>query len=96
MDWHPIIIQGDPTPRGVKRFVNRVRFLAMMEQSQPQAERISDALLVALAALHHAHLPPDGGNNAHALEAMAKTMDWPPDEARLARFGRLMHQLQIR
>lgn len=96
VDWHPIIIQGDPTPRGVKRFVNRVRFLAMMEQSQPQAERISDALLVALAALHHAHLPPDGGNNAHALEAMAKTMDWPPDEARLARFGRLMHQLQIR
>lgn len=80
----------------MKRFVNRVRFLAMMEQSQPEAERISDALLVALAALHHARLPPDGGGNALAMEAMEKTGGWPPDEARLARFERLMRQLHIR
>jgi photosystem II stability/assembly factor-like uncharacterized protein len=58
--WHPVIAEGDPTPRGIKRFVNRVRFLAMMEQAQDD-ERIPDALLVALAALHHSHaqLPAD-------------------------------------
>lgn len=95
-DWHPVILLGDPTPRGVKRFVNRVRFLAMMEQSQPEAERISDALLVALAALHHARLPPDGGGNALAMEAMVKTADWPPVEEHLERFERLMRQLHIR
>jgi photosystem II stability/assembly factor-like uncharacterized protein len=31
--WHKVIVAGDPTPRGIKRFVNRVRFLAMMEQA---------------------------------------------------------------
>jgi hypothetical protein len=96
LDWHEVILQGDPTPRGVKRFVNRVRFLAMMEQSQPQADRISDALLVALAALHHARLSPDGGGDAHAMEAMDKTPDWPPGEEQLERFERLMWQLHIR
>lgn len=96
LDWHPVILLGDPTPRGVKRFVNRVRFLAMMEQSQPEAERIPDTLLVALAALHHARLALDGGGNALAMEAMDKTADWPPGEEQLERFERLMRQLHIR
>lgn len=96
LDWHEVILLGDPTPRGVKRFVNRVRFLAMMELSQARAERIPDALLVALAALHHASLPLDGGDNAHAIEAMAKAPGWPPGAEQQARFERLMRQLHIR
>ncbi|MEW5771170.1 MAG: P-loop NTPase fold protein [Pseudomonadota bacterium] len=96
LDWHPVILRGDPTPRGVKRFVNRVRFLAMMEQSQPEAERIPDPELVALAALHHANLPLDGGGNVEAMAAMERMPAWPPHVARLQRFETLMRQLHIR
>ncbi|MDD5364245.1 MAG: P-loop NTPase fold protein [Gallionellaceae bacterium] len=58
--WHEVIVTGDPTPRGIKRFVNRVRFLAMMEQAL-QEEQIPEGVLVGLAALHHAKvkLPED-------------------------------------
>ena len=50
--WREVILIGDPTPRGIKRFVNRVRFFSMMEQAQKE-DQIPDMLLVALAALHH-------------------------------------------
>lgn len=96
LDWHQVILLGDPTPRGVKRFVNRVRFLAMMEQSQAAAERIPDAQLVGLAALHHARLPLDGGNNDHARAAMASAPEWPPAGEHLVRFECLVRQLHIR
>jgi photosystem II stability/assembly factor-like uncharacterized protein len=51
--WHKVIVAGDPTPRGIKRFVNRVRFLAMMEQAL-ESDQIPEGVLVGLAALHHA------------------------------------------
>jgi photosystem II stability/assembly factor-like uncharacterized protein len=51
--WHKVIVAGDPTPRGIKRFVNRVRFLAMMEQAL-ENDQIPEGVLVGLAALHHA------------------------------------------
>jgi hypothetical protein len=58
--WHEVIVAGDPTPRGIKRFVNRVRFLAMMEQAR-ENDQIPEGVLVGLAALHHAKvkLPED-------------------------------------
>lgn len=58
--WHQVIVAGDPTPRGIKRFVNRVRFLAMMEQAL-ESDQIPEGALVRLAALHHARveLPQD-------------------------------------
>ncbi len=58
--WHKVIVAGDPTPRGIKRFVNRVRFLAMMEQAL-ESDQIPEGVLVGLAALHHAKvdLPED-------------------------------------
>ena len=31
--WHDVIALGDPTPRGIKRFVNRVRLFAMRERA---------------------------------------------------------------
>lgn len=53
--WHPVIAAGDPTPRGIKRFVNRVRLFAMREHAARGGDEkpIDDATLVALAALHH-------------------------------------------
>ncbi len=53
--WHAVIVTGDPTPRGIKRFVNRVRFLAMMEQALDN-DQIPEGVLVGLAALHHARV----------------------------------------
>lgn len=58
--WHQVIVAGDPTPRGIKRFVNRVRFLAMMEQALEEQEQIPEGVLVGLAALHHARVDVPG------------------------------------
>lgn len=57
--WYAVIAAGDPTPRGIKRFINRVRFLTMMEQALGSG-RMPEGCLVGLAALHHAKvkLPP--------------------------------------
>jgi hypothetical protein len=78
--WHDVIVHGDPTPRGIKRFVNRVRFLAMLEEAQKE-DRIPDDMLVALAALHHAHvrLPDDIAQLAE--QAQWASLDEEFDEA---------------
>jgi hypothetical protein len=52
--WHGVIAFGDPTPRGIKRFVNRVRLFAMRERAARDEDAVTDdATLVAMAALHH-------------------------------------------
>ncbi len=68
--WHAVIVAGDPTPRGIKRFVNRVRFLAMMEQAL-ESDQIPEGVLVGLAALHHAkiELPED-------IAAVSEAAEW--------------------
>lgn len=49
--WAPLVFSRDKTPRGVKRFLNRVRYFAMRRRlSDTQG---SEANIVALAALHH-------------------------------------------
>ena len=49
--WTPLVFTREPTPRGVKRFLNRVRYFAMrLKHSHTLG---SEANLVALAALHH-------------------------------------------
>jgi len=32
--WHPLVVRRSPTPRSVKRFMNRVRYLAMRQRRQ--------------------------------------------------------------
>jgi hypothetical protein len=123
--WHDVIAFGDPNPRGIKRFANRVRYLAMMESEQGE-ERIPDALLVALGALHHAGLSyakDQSGDEkivveseidketrkitfgqadaTHpvlktAMDAIAKTKDWPPTDAQLLRFKQLVQGMHVR
>ena len=78
--WHDVISLGDPNPRGIKRFVNRVRFLSMMESEQGE-ERIPDALLVALSALHHAQR--DVPENPGELAAQLLSQDEHAADSRL-------------
>lgn len=58
--WHPVVYAGQPTPRSIKRFMNRVRFLAMRQRAnregpdrQDGRKSIPESVLVALAAMQH-------------------------------------------
>ena len=53
--WLDLVVHDDSTPRTVKMFLNRVRFLAAMLRAQePDGfNREREVNLVALAALHH-------------------------------------------
>ena len=53
--WIDVVVHHEPTPRALKRFLNRVRFLAAMLQAE-NGENLGwkrEINLVALAALHH-------------------------------------------
>ncbi|HEY5674642.1 MAG TPA: YCF48-related protein [Malonomonas sp.] len=39
--WHPLIATKRNTPRAIKRFLNRVRYFAMINRDQPEAEKWS-------------------------------------------------------
>jgi photosystem II stability/assembly factor-like uncharacterized protein len=66
-NWLPLVAARQNTPREVKRFVNRVRLLAMRQRAEGRnPARLDEPTLVALAALHHVDeslldpLPPQG------------------------------------
>jgi hypothetical protein len=53
--WLPVVEERQPTPRSVKRFLNRVRFLACLQQPEPDGtgpSPIPESILIALAALY--------------------------------------------
>ena len=54
-DWHPLIFLGAKTPRAVKKFLNRLRFFAVLRRNSqgdgPDAGKMGDGELVALASL---------------------------------------------
>lgn len=54
-DWHPLIFLGAKTPRAVKKFLNRLRFFAVLRRNAQNTEsepgRMGDGELVALASL---------------------------------------------
>ena len=53
-NWLPLVAARQNTPREVKRFVNRVRLLAMRQRAEGQdAAVLDEPTLVALGALHH-------------------------------------------
>lgn len=69
--WHPLIAAKRNTPRSIKRFLNRVRYFAMVNRDHNERAtndkplsseepgkpvlRLEEATLVALGALHHVH-----------------------------------------
>lgn len=56
--WSRVVHGRDSTPRSLKRFTNRVRYLAIRARIEREAKRLSDSLtdpvLVAMAAIEHA------------------------------------------
>ena len=59
--WSPILYETETTPRTLKRFHNRVRLLAMLQDNIDQAKRLPEAMLVALGLL--AKQSDDSSNN---------------------------------
>ena len=56
--WHPLIAQKDPTPRTIKAFLNRLRYLVSRRNSSldsDQETRGQEAQLVALAAISYVY-----------------------------------------
>jgi hypothetical protein len=145
--WMPVVQRRRGTPRGIKRFGNRLRYLAMLQQhadldetgfdklrrrlialSRPfrkldpldTKKRLSQAiasaqgsipesLLVALASVYEVHgsewrsyLRPDSSDNFEkAIQTAIKSYeqmtseDWPPSDANLATFERLLSGVRI-
>ncbi|MBX9636423.1 MAG: KAP family NTPase [Nitrosomonas sp.] len=56
--WHPLIAQKDPTPRTIKAFLNRLRYLVSRRnssQDNDQETKGHEAQLVALAAISYVY-----------------------------------------
>jgi hypothetical protein len=93
--WLPLVAARQNTPREVKRYVNRVRLLAMRQRAEEDSGRtqLDEHTLVALGALHHVDEslldpPPSlGGGPAAGARIMAAGHSWgehikePLDEA---------------
>jgi len=43
--WHDLITYKSSTPRSIKRFLNRIRFLAMLQGDEPKVETVIEKLV---------------------------------------------------
>ena len=75
--WHPLIFSRQSTPRSIKRFMNRIRYLAMRQRAVTEGERSWWRRLM-LSALP-AELPPEA-----AASAAENAVEPIPDEALVA------------
>ena len=67
--WGAYVLARDLTPRSVKRFVNRVRYLAMRRRFDENSASVSEENLIAAAAIHHCR------------GEVPDPQDWPSDPA---------------
>ena len=65
--WHPLVRARTNSPRQMKRFINRVRYLAMMPESNGKTQQPSESLIVALAALQGVSRDTAAGNEKQSL-----------------------------
>ena len=89
--WHPLIRATTNTPRQMKRFMNRVRYLAMASKEpenattssgiRSQKEHLSESLIVALAALQGLirDIAPEN-NEKSLLQALENLLTKTPGE----------------
>ncbi len=90
--WHPALVQFDPTPRGVKRFANRARLMALYERLSAAAETpprqpMAEEQVVAVTAIHQ--VEPDvlhrWANERHDQDAStAHGLGWVVANANVA------------
>ena len=71
--WHTLIAQNNPTPRTVKAFVNRLRYIASRGDNLADTRR--EAHLVALAAIYYCY-------ERHIDEVLNLMTDYLADETR--------------
>jgi len=83
-EWHGLIFLGAKTPRAVKRFLNRLRFLAVLSRNGSRSGSggsLGDPDLVAVATLELAvrAMLPDSGLTRGSLEQFEKKLrtDYP-------------------
>jgi len=78
--WHPLIAQKDPTPRTIKAFLNRLRYLVSRRNSSLDSDQETnghEAQLVALAALFYVY-PKDFDEMLTAIEVYSTDETGPP------------------
>ncbi len=86
--WHPLVFRRHKTPRALKRFMNRVRYLAMRERPQQESQSRWERMAARLARRFGIELTwassPVGGNAAQdripesALVALAAIQQLVP------------------
>lgn len=68
--WHPLVVAKDNTPRGMKRFVNRVRYLAMREQLQSPSIPRLQRMVERFGLIHREPNKPLKSQADHIPESM--------------------------
>ncbi len=76
--WHPLVFAKSSTPRAVKRFMNRVRYLAMRQRRQDDSPPAWQRLL------NHFSPPGEGGDVAGANKTVGNDKPPIPDELLVA------------
>ena len=108
--WHPLIALKDPTPRTIKAFLNRLRYLVSRRASSldsDQTEKGQEVQLVALAAISYVYWKDLDGimehlNNQEETSFFYISLDgqWPDLEKILVKhyekFGNLPSQDDIK
>ena len=84
--WAPLVRQHRATPRALKRFVNRIRYLAMLRQAEELDETGRDAVRDTIRRWARLHSAPPGPQTA---SADAKGPNAPIYEDQIVAFGAL-------
>src|SRR5262249_12411764 len=99
-DWGELIGLFTPTPRSTKRFMNRLRYIAMRQRSEdgadqaPRVDRIPESTLVALSAIEAAR--PECIEQSQALAELEQRCSSDPSvEAAAIRRGIEGHREQL-
>ena len=93
--WHPLVRARTNSPRQMKRFINRVRYLAMASSVTPDrsVQQPSESLIVALAALQSINIDVAAENSVGVLTGLFKD---PNNAVAAASFWSEMTTLEMR
>jgi hypothetical protein len=95
--WSEVIQARQNTPRSLKRFLNRVRYLAMYGHPSvtDSGSGLPEWALVALAARRYSHLAPDSAKMTEAIHRHRTAgLPWPPSEEQVEMFGAIWPRIR--
>lgn len=86
--WFPLLYQKDPSPRAIKRFLNRVRYLAMRQRGQAPRTKLGHRLREVLRLREPLPAPAQGRGQAISEDVLVAlgaidllAPDWLMDRA---------------